>query len=152
MKLAAREVAADDRAELVRMYALLAAEMTALDDLWPHTRGITGEPGSGLLERAVSPDRFVRMGTIDDVPVGFCTAAVAEADDGTTVGLIEFIFTEEPARGVGIGDVMLEAVLAELRARGETRFDVRVPPGHRAAKNFFEQHGFSARSITMHHS
>jgi hypothetical protein len=30
------------------------------------------------------------------------------------------------------------------------RFDAAVPPGHREAKNFFEQHGFSARSITMH--
>lgn len=151
MELAARRVSAGDQSELARLYALLAAEMTGLDDLWPQTRGIAGEPGAGLLDRAGDPDRIVLLGTIDAVPVGFCSA-VAGAGDGTPVGLIEFIFTEEPARGVGVGHEMLEAVLAELRERGNARFDVRVPPGHRAAKNFFEQHGFSARSITMHHS
>ena len=32
----------------------------------------------------------------------------------------------------------------------ESGFDVRVLPGHRLAKNFFEANGFSARLIVMH--
>jgi hypothetical protein len=46
---------------------------------------------------------------------------------------------------------MRDAVLSHLRGRGIHRFDAHVLPGHRLAKNFFEQGGFSARHIVMHH-
>jgi ribosomal protein S18 acetylase RimI-like enzyme len=61
------------------------------------------------------------------------------------------VYVTEAARGVGVGEAMLEAALAALRARGVRRFDAIVSPGHRLAKNFFEAAGFSARRITMHH-
>ncbi len=71
--------------------------------------------------------------------------------EGERVGVIRYIFTHPDARGVGIAEAMLAAALADLRARGLTKFDVRVLPGHRSAKNFFEANGFSARLIVMHH-
>ena len=55
------------------------------------------------------------------------------------------------ARGVGVGEAMMSWILHEMRARGHHLFDAKVSPGHRHAKNFFESHGFAARSITMHH-
>jgi len=46
----------------------------------------------------------------------------------------------------------MAAAMASMRAEGLRLFDARVSPGHRAAKNFFEAHGFSARLIVMHHA
>jgi hypothetical protein len=62
------------------------------------------------------------------------------------------VFVDAHAREVGIGESMREMALAEMRARGLTRFDAHVLPGHRLVKNFFEAGGFSARSIVMHHA
>jgi ribosomal protein S18 acetylase RimI-like enzyme len=61
------------------------------------------------------------------------------------------VFTEEAARGVGVGEAMRDAVMDDFAARGFRLFDAHVLPGHRLAKNFFEAGGFSARSIVMHH-
>ena len=37
------------------------------------------------------------------------------------------------------------------RGRGCVGIDAIALPGHRAAKNFFEAHGFTARALAMHH-
>jgi hypothetical protein len=47
---------------------------------------------------------------------------------------------------------MMDAFMIDARARGITLFDAHVSPGHRESKNFFESHGFTARSIVMHRS
>ena len=49
-----------------------------------------------------------------------------------------------------MAEAMVGMILADLQSRGLRRFDVRVLPGHRLAKNFFEANGFSARLIIMH--
>ena len=50
---------------------------------------------------------------------------------------------------------MAEAVIESLRSwcrdAGCFGVDALALPGNRQAKNFFEAHGFVARSLTMHH-
>ncbi len=146
-----RRAGESDLPELVRLYRLLEDEMADLHEMWPVADGLP-EPIEDAL-RARAATTHVYLGCIDDVPLGFLTAHLVSLHPqggAEQIGTIEFIFTEPDARGVGIGEAMAERALEDLGGAGARRFDARVLPGHRQAKNFFERTGFSARSITMH--
>ena len=81
----------------------------------------------------------------------FACQAPVELAAGERIGSIRVVFTEPEAREVGVGEAMLDAILAHLRGSDHRLFDAHVLPGHRLVKNFFESGGFSARSIVMHH-
>ena len=66
--------------------------------------------------------------------------------------MISELFVHPEGRGVGIGELMLADLVAFLTGRGCIGIDAMALPGHRAAKNFFEQQGFVARRIVMHTS
>lgn len=154
MKVTARRAGSEDIALLETMYRSLESEMEALHAMWPVADGLD-EPVSASFEDALSePDTVVIIGEIEGHPFGFLMARVerllAQAD-GEQVGAIRLIFVDHEAREVAVGEEMREMALDTLRARGITKFDAHVLPGHRLAKNFFEAGGFSARSIIMHH-
>ena len=46
---------------------------------------------------------------------------------------------------------MLGSMVAFCVREGCVGVDAFALPGHRAAKNFFEESGFTARAIVMHH-
>jgi len=60
------------------------------------------------------------------------------------------LFVEEAARAVGVGEAIIEFVLEQLRAAGCHGVDAYALPGHRDAKNFFEEQGLTARLLVMH--
>ena len=64
---------------------------------------------------------------------------------------LDDIFVEEDARGIGVGELMMGELVSWCRDQGCFGIDVMALPGHRAAKNFFEESGFTARQIVMHH-
>ncbi len=153
MDVSAWPASADDLDVLVRLYRDMEAEQVALKAMWRLADGLP-EPAEAALKDAIAdPGTDVLLGGIDGVPLGFCvagTAGLLPQADGEEVGEIRLIFTEPEARGVGIAAALLAEALDLLRGRGVSRFDVRVLPGHRHAKNFFEAAGFAARRITMH--
>jgi GNAT superfamily N-acetyltransferase len=57
---------------------------------------------------------------------------------------------EPEARGVSVGETMKDMLVAFCDERGCIGIDALALPGHRAAKNFFETAGFTARAIVMH--
>ena len=154
MNVAARPATAGDLQELVRLYRLLVAEMREYHRMWELADGL-GEPVDEAFELAVEDvDAAIYLGMIDDATVGFILARsepLLPSAAGERIGSIRLVFTESEAREVGVGEAMLDAVLAHLRASGHRLFDAHVLPGHRLVKNFFESGGFSARSIVMHH-
>lgn len=154
LEVAARPAGPEDLGELVRLYRLLEAEMEELRGLWKEADGLP-EPIEGALAAAVQdPDVLVYVGTADGVPFGFILGHgrdLLPQATGERIATIKLVFTEEPARGVGVGEVMRDTVMAEFRSQGYRLFDAHVLPGHRLAKNFFEAGGFSARFIIMHH-
>lgn len=154
MQVTARDATEQDIPVLVHLYRGLAVEQAALRPLWPLADGLDEPIESSFRVSLADADTEVLIGSVDAIPFGFLLARVepllAQAE-GEPVGTIRLIYTEEPARGVGVGAAMVEEVLSRLRARGLRWFDARVSPGHRNAKNFFEAHGFSARLIVMHH-
>jgi L-amino acid N-acyltransferase YncA len=143
-----------DIPRIAELYELAKQEQTALREAWPIADGLA-EPVSaavaGLLE---DDDSFFAVGLINDSVFGFIWARVEDLlpqADGERIGVVRLVFVEEPARAVGVGEVMLGAALEKMRQQGLRRFDAVLSPGHRLAKNFFESAGFSARRITMYH-
>ncbi len=154
LEISAREAAAEDVPELVRLYGLLEAEMEALRGLWKEADGLPAPVEEALTEAVADPDTLVYLGTADRVPFGFIlgySAPLLPQAAGERMATIKLVFTEEEARGVGVGEVLRDTILEEFRARGHRWFDAHVLPGHRLAKNFFEAGGFSARFIIMNH-
>lgn len=155
MELTVREATNADIPRLVGLYRDLEAEQTAKKPVWALTDGLDERFDIAFHHAMRANESWVFVGEIDTVCVGFVWATLEpmlERAGGDRIGRIRLIYTEPEARGVGVGHEMLEAVFAVLRPLGIRRFDAPVGPGHRATKNFFEAHGFAARSIIMHHT
>ena len=154
LEIAAHPATIEDVPELVRLYRLLEEEMESLRGLWKEADGLP-EPVEEALTGAVGdPETLVYIGTADGVPFGFIlgySARLLPQAGGERMATIKLVFTEEAARGVGIGESMRDTVVEAFRASGHRWFDAHVLPGHRLAKNFFEAGGFSARFIIMNH-
>jgi GNAT superfamily N-acetyltransferase len=136
------------------MYRRLAEEMSEYHPMWGRADGLSEPIGEALRSILDDPSATIYLGLIDDLPFGFILARsepMLPQAGGERIGVIRLVFTEPEAREVGVGETMLEALLADLRDAGHRLFDAHVLPGHRLVKNFFESGGFSARSIVMHH-
>ncbi len=154
MEVSTRPAGRQDLGELTRLYRLLEAEMVELHPMWNRADGLPEPLEESFSQALVDPDTVLYVGMIDRQVVGLLLARsehMLPQAGGERTGSIRLVFTEPAAREVGVGEAMRDAVLAELRRRGHTKFDAHVLPGHRLAKNFFEAGGFSARSIVMHH-
>jgi GNAT superfamily N-acetyltransferase len=92
----------------------------------------------------------VWAGTIDDVVVGYAIVRREELRTGEVLAVVDGLYVEEEARQVGVGEALMEQVLAWATARGCTGVDAIALPGSRATKNFFEESGFTARLLVMH--
>lgn len=155
MELTVRRATNADVPHLVALYKDLEREQTTRKPVWALTDGLDERVDLALFHSMRADDSWLFVGEIDGATVGFIWATIEPMLDraaGERIGRIRLIYTEPEARGVGVGHVMLEAVLDELRGIGIRLFDAPVGPGQRATKNFFEAHGFAARSIIMHHA
>ncbi|MGI9649455.1 MAG: GNAT family N-acetyltransferase [Acidimicrobiia bacterium] len=154
LEVAARPATIDDLPELLRLYRLLEAEMEGLRGLWKEADGLPEPVDEALADAVANPDILVYIGTADGVPFGFIlgySAPLLPQAGGDRMATIKLVFTEEEARGVGVGEAMRDTLVEAFRADGHRWFDAHVLPGHRLAKNFFEAGGFSARFIIMNH-
>ena len=103
------------------------------------------------MERAVAdPDVLALVGTIDDVVIGYSVTEVDTLGDGSLLGIVTDIYTEPEARAVGVGEAMIDEIIAWCRGRGCRGIDALALPGNRHTKNFFETFGFTARAIVVH--
>jgi GNAT superfamily N-acetyltransferase len=148
----ARAATLDDLARISELAHALRAELGAERGgaLWA-TRESQPEPLDPLLtERLGREDATVLVGTYDGVTVGYGTAWIDHLRDGSRLGVIDEIYVEPEARGVGVGETLIERLVAFCRHAGCSGIDATALPGHREAKNFFERAGFSARLLVMH--
>ena len=98
------------------------------------------------------PDRRVLVATIDGTVVGYAVVRVDRLADGSLLGVVEDIYVEPGAREVGLGEAMMGDLVAWCTERGCFGMDAVALPGHRSTKNFFEESGFTARKLVMHHA
>jgi GNAT superfamily N-acetyltransferase len=98
----------------------------------------------------VRSDRRVFAVTLDAAVVG--VAAVSNVVQGATLlGVIDGYGVLEDARGVGVGEELLGAVMTFCADAGCVGVDADALPGARETKNFFETFGFTARRLVVHH-
>ncbi|MFP5377817.1 MAG: GNAT family N-acetyltransferase [Acidimicrobiia bacterium] len=150
---AARRATADDVPRLAALCRAALAEFAARERGGAVfvAREARAEPVDEGLRRAVAdPASVVVAGTIDDVVVGFGTGRVEALRDGRCLGVIDDLFVEEGARAVGVGEAIMDDLVAWFVARGCAGVDATALPGARETKNFFEESGFTARLLVMH--
>ena len=149
----ARAASPSDLATLVELARALRTELRVQRGgaLW-ETREARAEP---LLEHLASllarDDAEVVVGTIDGSIVGFGTVEIETLRDGTRLGVIGDLFVEAEARAVGVGESIADLIVEFCTAAHCIGIDAYALPGARAAKNFFERSGFTARALVMHH-
>lgn len=96
------------------------------------------------------PDTLVALGCIDGCAVGYAMVTHEAINDGSVLGRIHELYVLPDARGVGVGEALLELVLAWAAERGCSGIDAVALPGARATKNFFETFAMVARAIVVH--
>jgi N-acetylglutamate synthase-like GNAT family acetyltransferase len=123
--------------------AVQIAERTALID--GHLAAIPGPD-----QPWPSADRRVFTASLDGSVVGVAAVGVAVFDT-IRLGVIDGYGVLEDARGVGVGEELLAAVMAFCSEAGCVGVDADALPGARETKNFFETFGFTARRLVVHH-
>jgi len=149
----ARPATPDDVPRLAELNRLALADMAEMrGGIVFAAREARAEPFEAELSAALTDERTcVLSGTIDDVIIGYAVAHIEELRDGTRLGVITDLFVEGEARGVAVGESLMDALLVWLRERKCDAVDAYALPGDRSTKNFFEGSGFTARLLVMHH-
>lgn len=149
---AARPAGRGDLPDLVRLAAEAVDELVPQRGgaLWARTIGRRPPFEEGLTAALADPDVMVLAGTVDGAVVGYAVARLDPIADGGTLVVVEDIYTEPGARAVGVGEAMLDRLVAWGTEVGAVGIDAVVLPGARQSKNFFESFGLKARAIVVH--
>jgi GNAT superfamily N-acetyltransferase len=105
-----------------------------------------------LARQVADPVTCVLVGTVDGVVLGYGVATTETLRDGGRLGVVTDLYTEPGARELGLGEAMMEALVAWCREQGCFGVDSLALPGDRHTKNFFESFGLVARAIVVHRS
>jgi GNAT superfamily N-acetyltransferase len=151
---AARPATAADVPRLAELARAAIAELAPMrgGEVWRIREARTEPIEAGFEAVLDDPDGRLVAGTVDGVVIGYAAAHVEHLGDGSRLGVVDDIFVEEDARGVGVGEAMIDDLVAWCTERGCFGMDAMALPGHRLTKNFFEEAGFTARKLVMHHS
>ena len=148
----ARRAAEADIAGVAGLAAKATAEMSERRGgrIWSRLEARPDPQLESLTRDLQDDDAMVVVGTIDGAVVGYGAIRLVELHDGSTVGRVSDIYVLPDARGVGVGEAMMELLMAWAGQRGCVGVDSLALPGDRDTKNFFETHGLVARAITVH--
>lgn len=146
-----------EASDVPRLAELVGQAITELrggrgGEVWARHRA-RSVPYEPRLERELAdPDHLVVVGTLDGVPLGYAVARVEALSDGGLLGVVDDLYTEPGARGIGLGELMMHALVDWCTERGCFGVDSMALPGDRHTKNFFEAFGLVARGLIVHRS
>jgi ribosomal protein S18 acetylase RimI-like enzyme len=149
---AVRRATKDDVARIADLARVAIAELIATKGgpVWARREGRI-EPLDESIRAAIADrDTVALVGTIDDVVVGYAIAAAEVLADNGRLARLTDLYVEKGARDVGVGELLLDSVLAWATEAGCFGIDSIVLPGNRETKNFFESAGMIARAIIVH--
>ncbi|MYB23632.1 MAG: GNAT family N-acetyltransferase [Acidimicrobiia bacterium] len=112
---------------------------------WPEALGHAGF--GRLLDGGAAR---VWLGAVDGAPLGFALARPLALADGRSLAVVDALYVLPEARGVGLGEALMDEVLAWAAATGAAGVDALALPGDRVTKNFFERYGMTARALQVH--
>jgi 8-oxo-dGTP diphosphatase len=112
---------------------------------------VFAEPLEPRLARSIGrAGELLAAGCIDGVITGVAAARLRHLGDGTPYASIDVLYVEPLARSIGVGEALLEHIVAWSLAHGCEGLDAPALPGMRESKNFFEGAGLVARLLVMH--
>jgi len=133
-----------DTVAALREAAMVEAASSRGGDLYV-TRSAVSLPAPDDAERPAW------VGILGGAIVGYLLGRRDHLSDGRVLGVVDAIYVDAACRGVGVGEEMMAAATAWFRTEGCFGVDALALPGARATKNFFEESGFTARMLVMHH-
>ena len=143
--------------DLPRLVQLIEAAHTELRGerggaLWAR-RESPADPAPERLHDAMHrPDALVQVGLIDDYAVGYGVVSIERLRTGELLGMVHDIYVEPPFRGVAVGEIVMDELIAFAQRNDCIGVDSLVLPGMRDSKNFFERYGMKARALLVHKS
>jgi GNAT superfamily N-acetyltransferase len=154
MDVTARRAQADDLSIMVALAEAAISELTPVrgGSIWSRYEA-RPEPLAPTFHAQMSDDNaLVAVGSIDETIVGYAAGRLVELHDGSTMTALSDIYVLPGARGVGVGECLMEWIVDWSRTTGSIGIDSIALPGDRSTKNFFESFGLVARAITVHRS
>jgi GNAT superfamily N-acetyltransferase len=142
-------------ADLPRLVELASAAIVELTPtrggaIWARREARPAPLEADLAASIASPDHLVLVGEVDGVTVGYAIAQLEPLRDGGVLARLDDLYVDPGARGIGVGETMMNHVLDWARDQGCVGIDSVALPGNRATKNFFESFGLVARAIVVH--
>lgn len=147
-----RDAQAADLARIAELARSLRDEIAPIRGgvLWANREALAEPLEEAYRALLDDPDARVVMGTIDGAAIGFGVGEIQRLHDDRRLGVIRDLYVEPDARGIGVGEAMVEALLEFFVSRNCVGADAWALPGHRMTKNFFEGHHFVSRGIVVH--
>lgn len=149
---AARPASSDDLPRLADLARAAIAELrsTKGGEVWARREARVEPIEDSLAADLGNVNGIMLAGVIDDAVIGYAVAVIEKLSDGSELARLTDVYVEPEARGVGVGEALLDAVVAWATERHCTGIDSLALPGNRETKNFFESFGLVARAIVVH--
>ena len=148
---AARRATSDDIEALIPLAAALREELREHRGgvMWELAESDSRDPDSRFVAALEQPDECVVVGTYEDAVVAYAWAVTIPLADGTLRAVIPEIYVDPTARKVGLGEAMLNEVIAWATEQECIALDAMALPGTRETKNFFETAGMKSRMLIV---
>jgi GNAT superfamily N-acetyltransferase len=142
-----------------------ATELELIAEMWSEAVAeLDGQRGGSLLAGSLAredlvselqrfhadADRILVVGMLDAATVGFASV-FCDRHRREPVASIEVIYVQPAARQVGVAEAVVSVVMEWALERHCVGVDAPALPGNRPSKAFFEDNGFTARLLVMHH-
>ena len=152
MEVATRDARAGDVDLVAALSRAATAELRPLrgGEIWSQWEARPEPVEPALADLVRRDDAAVLVGMIDEVVVGYAVIAEQPLHDGRTIGHLSDLYVLPDARGVGVGETMMDRLTEWCRERGCVGIDSIALPGDRNTKNFFETFGLVARALRVH--
>ncbi len=139
----------------LELIAGLAADIAV--ELGPHRggqmffqrEGIAGTDIQQIREALGRTDSHLIVGEFLGCILGYGLAQIEDLPDGSKLARVHALVVLEAARGIGIGEAMMNLLVEKCSADGCSVIDSLALPGDRHTKNFFESFGLKARLLTV---
>ncbi len=152
MDISARTASPDDLAVVTALVREGRADLASQrgGSLWLARQAIPEPLEDALAGRIDADAASVVLGCIDDHPLGVLVCEHDPDPADPKLATVRELFVVGDARGVGLGEAMMETTIQWATDRSCVGIDGYALPGDRATKNFFETFGLVARGIVVH--